>query len=237
MQYACAIRLDHVLALKRLFLIPNGMRADQGTYVRFPFEPLLAVTAQESCNNKCVVIGEDLGTVPENFRETLADWGIWSYQVMMFERDHDGAFRAPNAYRENALVTFATHDLPTFAGWAVHRDLAVKRQIGIDPGESDDERDKARGALNAALNLSNDARPDFSAVAKYLAGTPSRLLMVTMEDALGCAEQPNVPGTVREYPNWRQRLPQALEDFQHDKGIAAIAEVMVSAGRSSGRGR
>ena len=91
MRNAGAIRLDHVLGLKRLFLIPDGMRADQGVYVRFPFEALLAVAAQESVQQRCVVIGEDLGTVPEDFRATLSDWGIWSYQVMLFERAPDGA--------------------------------------------------------------------------------------------------------------------------------------------------
>jgi 4-alpha-glucanotransferase len=235
MRYAGAIRLDHVLGLKRLFLIPNGMRADQGTYVHFPFEALLAVTAQESVDNKCIVIGEDLGTVPENFRETLADWGIWSYQVMMFEREHDGKFRAPNAYKHDALVTFATHDLPTFAGWITHRDLTVKRRLGIDPGESDEQRDTARGTLSAALGLGEGSRLEFPAVVKYLADTPSRLLMVTMEDVLGMAEQPNVPGTVREYPNWRQRLPLALEELRHDKGGADIANIMGAAGRSARR--
>jgi 4-alpha-glucanotransferase len=232
MRYAGAIRLDHVLGLKRLFLVPKGMRADQGTYVQFPFEALLAVTAQESLSHECIVIGEDLGTVPENFRETLADWGVWSYQVMMFERDGNGAFLPPNAYREKALVTFTTHDLPTFAGWTAHRDLAVKKQLGIDPGESDEQRDRSREALSAALGSRENSNLDFSAIAKYLAGTPSRLLMVTMEDAVGIAEQPNVPGTVHEYPNWRQRLPVALEDLRADTGLAVLADVMASAGRS-----
>jgi 4-alpha-glucanotransferase len=102
-------------------------------YVRLPFHALLAVIAQESVDNKCIVIGEDLGTVPENFRETLADWGIWSYQVMLFERAWDGSFHPPENYRENALVTFATHDLPTFAGWTARRDLAVMSAAPRNP--------------------------------------------------------------------------------------------------------
>ena len=87
MRHAGAIRLDHVLGLKRLYLVPHGFAADNGVYVQMPFEALLAATAQESVAHRCVVIGEDLGTVPEGFREQMADWGIWSYQVMMFERD------------------------------------------------------------------------------------------------------------------------------------------------------
>ncbi len=105
-----------------------------------PFEALLAATAQESVAHRCVVIGEDLGTVPEGFREQMADWGIWSYQVMMFERDDAGAFRGIDHYSANALVTFNTHDLSTYAGWRSFSDLKLKRSLGIDPGESDDER-------------------------------------------------------------------------------------------------
>jgi 4-alpha-glucanotransferase len=233
MRYAGAVRLDHVLGLKRLFLIPSGMPASQGTYVRFPFEPLLAVTAQESVRSRCIVIGEDLGTVPEGFRETLADWGLWSYLVMMFEREQHGGFRAPEAYRENALATFNTHDLPTFAGWAAHHDLSVKRRLGLDPGESDEERTRARAALNRALGLPEDAEADFAAVAAYLARTPARLLMVAIEDALGVVEQPNVPGTVQEHPNWRRRLPVPLEELAQQKGLAAVADAIASAGRNA----
>jgi 4-alpha-glucanotransferase len=208
------------------------MHATQGAYVQFPFEALLAVTAQESVKNKCLVIGEDLGTVPENFRETLADWGIWSYQVMMFERDKAGAFRPPQEYPENALVTFTTHDLPTFAGWASHHDLAVKRQLGIDPGENDEDRDKARSFLNSALGKDDTQSPDFAAVAKHLAAAPSRLLVVTLEDALGIKDQPNVPGTMTEHPNWRRRVPFLLEDLDRHPNLISVAEALAAAGRS-----
>jgi 4-alpha-glucanotransferase len=123
MRYAGAVRLDHVLGLNRLFLIPSGLPATQGTYVRLPFEPLLAVIAQQSVQNRCILIGEDLGTVPEHFRETLARWGIWSYQVMLFQRDANGHFLPPESYRKNAVAAFATHDLPTFSGWAEGHDF------------------------------------------------------------------------------------------------------------------
>lgn len=233
MRYAGAVRLDHVLGLKRVFLIPKGMKAGQGSYVRFPFEALLAVIAQESVANDCIVIGEDLGTVPEGFRATLSDWGLWSYQVMMFEREADGGFRAPDAYHVNALTTFNTHDLPTFAGWASDHDLAVKRKIGIDPGENENDRSLARARLREALRLPEAADADFPAVAAYLAHTPSRLLMVAMEDVLGVLDQPNIPGTVHEHPNWRRRPPAVLEDIAHDKRLAALADIMRSAGRSA----
>ena len=150
MRYAGAIRLDHVLGLKRLYLVPHGFAANNGAYVQMPFEALLAVTAQESVAHRCVVIGEDLGTVPDGFRAQLADWGIWSYLVMMFERDHEGAFRGLDHYGSDALVTFNTHDLPTFAGWRTCSDLELKRSLGIDPGETDESRKQAITMLGRA---------------------------------------------------------------------------------------
>jgi 4-alpha-glucanotransferase len=232
MYYAGAVRLDHVLGLQRLYLIPHGIAANQGTYIRLPFHALLATAAFVSAQNQCLVVGEDLGTVPENFRETLADWGIWSYQVMLFERTAGGAFAAPESYRENALVTFATHDLPTFAGWRAHRDLAVKRALNIDPGESDNDRHGALEALHQALTRRGIAATDFAAVAKYLADTPSRLLVISMEDLLGVREQVNLPGTLDEHPNWRQPLPVVLEELRNHENLTSIANIMRSVGRS-----
>ncbi len=179
----------------------------------FRFEPLLAMTALASLDSECIVIGEDLGTVPAHFRETLAHWGIWSYQVMLFERSADGAFSPPESYRENALVVFITHDLPTFAGWIERHDLAVKAALKIDPGETSTERDRACEALERSLRQRGIEATDFLGVMKYLADTPSRLLVVSMEDVLGAREQVNLPGTVDEHPNWRRRLSVALEDL------------------------
>jgi 4-alpha-glucanotransferase len=232
MRNAGAIRLDHVLGLNRLFLIPDGMRPDQGVYVRFPFEALLAATAEESVRHRCIVIGEDLGTVPEGFRDTLSDRGIWSYQVMLFERASDGSFLPPESYRENALVTFSTHDLATFAGWKSGHDLAVKRGLNIDPGETDEERKTARVELQRVLSARGAADLAFPAVARFLARTPARLLVIAIEDALGVCEQANIPATIDEHPNWRRRLPVHLEDLRLQAGLSAVADVMASAGRT-----
>jgi 4-alpha-glucanotransferase len=233
MRNAGAIRLDHVLGLKRLFLIPDGMRAGQGVYVRFPFEALLTVAAQESVLQRCIVIGEDLGTVPEGFRDTLSHWGIWSYQVMLFERAPDGSFLPPEAYRENALVTFSTHDLPTFAGWKSAHDLAVKRALGMDPGETDDERATAQSELRNALRARGETDLGFPAVARFLARTPARLLVIAIEDALGVRDQTNVPATIEQHPNWRRRLPVLLEELALQSDLTGVADVMMAAGRSS----
>jgi 4-alpha-glucanotransferase len=233
MRNAGAIRLDHVLGLKRLHLIPDGMRSDQGVYVRFPFEALLAVCAQESRRHRCIVIGEDLGTVPEGFRDTLADWGIWSYQVMLFERAPDGSFLPPERYRENALVAFSTHDLATFAGWTSGHDLTIKRALHMDPGETDQQREQARVALHGALSAATGAADlDFPAIAQFLAQTPARLLVIAIEDALAVCDQANVPATINEHPNWRRRLPVLLEDLKTQAGLTAVADIMASAGRS-----
>ena len=233
MHYAGAIRLDHVLGLKRLYIIPHGMRAIQGAYIRFPFEALLAVVALAGVEHRCIVIGEDLGTVPDNFRETLADWGLWSYQVMLFERRWDGTFAPPENYRQNALVTFGTHDVSTFAGWRDHRDLTVKQALGMDPGETSEQRHGAFHALNQALQQHGIEGTDFPAVAKFLADTPCRLLVISLEDLLGITDQVNLPGTVDEHPNWRQRLPIALEELRTHEAVVRVAQIMNSAGRGA----
>ncbi|MEH2519807.1 4-alpha-glucanotransferase [Bradyrhizobium sp. AZCC 1610] len=222
MRHAGAIRLDHVLGLKRLYLVPQGFSARDGVYVQMPFEALLAVTAQESVANRCVVIGEDLGTVPEGFRDQIADWGIWSYLVMMFERDDGGSFRSIDHYLTNALVTFNTHDLSTYAGWRSFGDLTLKRSLGIDPGESDDARWRALAMLDDVLRHHAIDRNDLYAVANFLARTKSRLLAISLEDLLGVVDQPNIPGTVNEHPNWRQRLPVPIEEMTSTVDVAAL---------------
>ena len=222
MRHAGAIRLDHVLGLKRLYLVPHGFAADNGVYVQMPLEPLLATTAQESVAHRCVVIGEDLGTVPEGFRERMAEWGIWSYQVMMFERDDRGAFRGIGYYTPNALVTFNTHDLSTYAGWRSFSDLALKRSLGIDPGETDDSRWHALAMLSDVLCHHAIDTHDFYAIASFLARTKSRLLTISLEDLLGVVDQPNIPGTVNEHPNWRQRLPLAIDRIAAAIDIPAL---------------
>src|SRR5262245_24840205 len=233
MGYAGAIRLDHVLGLKRLYLIPHGVPASHGAYIRFPFEAMLAIAALSSMEHKCIVVGEDLGTIPENFRETLAEWGIWTYQVMLFERSNSGAFFPPESYRENALVSFGTHDVATFAGWRDQHDLAVKRALGMDPGETSEERHGALDALRRAVRQRGLETADFVSVARYLADTPSRLLIISMEDVLGMRNQVNLPGTTNEHPNWRQRLPVSLEDLKKQAALTSTADIMRSAGRGS----
>jgi len=233
MRHAGAIRLDHVLGLKRLYLVPQGFSAADGVYVQMPFEALLAATAQESVANRCVVIGEDLGTVPEGFRAQIADWGIWSYLVMMFEREDHGPFKGIERYMANALVTFNTHDLSTYAGWRSFGDLETKRALGIDPGESDDARWHALAMLDDVLRHHGIEGNDLYSVTNFLARTKSRMLAVALEDLLGVVDQPNIPGTIDEHPNWRRRLPVPLEQIASKIDVAALKAATRARSRAS----
>jgi 4-alpha-glucanotransferase len=236
MRHAGAIRIDHVLGLNRTFMIPRGMGAQDGTYVRFPFEALLRVIAEESNKARCTVIGEDLGTVPEGFRDTLARFGVWGYRVMLFERDQDGSFRSPETYPAEALAAFNTHDLPTLRGWLTGHDLAVKRRLGLDPGETDEQRREAWDKLRWFIGeRAGEYRDDeLAAMAKLLGDTPSKLVVVAIEDLLGIADQPNIPGTVEEHPNWRQRLPVSIEALSGKAALRKVGEIFARTGRGRG---
>jgi 4-alpha-glucanotransferase len=231
MRYAGAVRLDHVLGLKRLYVIPSGGSARDGTYLQFPFEAMLEAISDESRRFRNIVIGEDLGTVPDGFRETLGVWGIWSYLVVLFEREEDGSFRHPSRYPENALATFNTHDLPTYRGWISGHDLRLKRSINLDPGESDEDRERARSAWRAAIA---PADPDaFEHAVSFLAATPTRLISVALEDILAIEDQVNIPGTVAQHPNWQRRLPVAIEKLREDQRLLRAADACARAGRTS----
>jgi 4-alpha-glucanotransferase len=141
---------------------------------------------------------------------------------MMFERDDDGRFRDVDRYLPNALVTFNTHDLSTYAGWRSFSDLKLKRSLGIDPGESDDARWHALTMLSDVLRHNAIERHDLYAVAGFLAKTRSRLLAISLEDLLGVIDQPNIPGTVNEHPNWRQRLPVAIDEIAKAIDVPAL---------------
>ncbi|AMN43943.1 4-alpha-glucanotransferase [Rhodoplanes sp. Z2-YC6860] len=230
MRYAGAIRIDHVLGLMRLFVIPHGLGAADGVYLRGPFFSMLKVVSEESHRFRCAVIGEDLGTVPEGFRTTLASWGLWSYLVMLFERNWDGSFRPPSEYPDMAIATLNTHDLPTFVGWMSGHDLQHKRSIGVDPGESDEERHRSREALKRAIEGEG-----LEGVVRFLARTPTRLVSVSIEDILDVRDQINMPGTVTQYPNWRRRWPLTLEALASEPRLERIAAVLEEAGRAARR--
>lgn len=227
MLYSGAIRLDHVLGLRRLYFIPHGVSACDGVYVDMPFEEMADVIAQASQAHACVVIGEDLGTVPDGFRDDLKRCNIFSYSVMMFERRHDG-FIPPRDFPPNALVTFNTHDLASFEGWRTLWDMATKRSLGIDPGESDSDRHAAINDLARLLGRHDASAIRFVDVVAALAQAPSRILAVAIEDLLSLKDQPNIPGTIDEHPNWRRKLPIAVENFETAIDVAAFRAAIAS---------
>ncbi|OHC78332.1 MAG: 4-alpha-glucanotransferase, partial [Rhodospirillales bacterium RIFCSPLOWO2_12_FULL_58_28] len=225
MRHAGALRVDHVMGLMRLYWIPPGEKADSGAYVRYPFDDLLAILALESVRNKCLVIGEDLGTVPDGFRERMAKEGALSYRVLRFERYPDGLFKRSEVYPALSVTTSATHDLPTIKGYWLGRDLEQKRRLNLYSSQESQEGDfearaKDRILLAAALNdhdlLPSDfpgediseqdaARQLIVAMERFLARSPSLLLKINLDDLLEETDQINLPGTVAEYPNWRRK--------------------------------
>ncbi len=216
-RHAGAIRIDHVLGFERQFWIPDGAPAHEGTYVRFPFEVLARICALVSHRQRCVVVGEDLGTVPEGFRERLHGAGMLSCRVLWFERDGD-RYKTPGEYPQQALASVSTHDLPTVRGFMAGKDLDWRADLG---GHNADRRKSAHASRDADATSLTDAvravgiedEPFAVALHRYLATTASALALLQLEDLADTLEQPNLPGTVDEHPNWRRRLPVPVEDL------------------------
>ncbi|MEG3640051.1 glycogen debranching protein GlgX [Magnetococcus sp. PR-3] len=245
MRHAGAIRLDHVMSLARLFWVPVGAPATEGGYVRYPVEDLLGLVALESQRNQCLVIGEALGTVPEGFREKLADNGILSYRLLYFERAEEGRFLQPQEFNTRSLVAATTHDLPTFAGFWEGVDLGVKEELELYPradmaeefrGQRHHDKIKLMEALREAgipfeaLEEDADVTPEFiQAVYHMLSHTPAHLLMVQLEDVLEQRDQVNLPGTVNEHPNWQRKLTATLEEMEKDARFKALTKMLKQA--------
>lgn len=215
MRHAGALRLDHVLGLARLYWVPDGAPASAGGYVRYPFDELLAVLALESHRAHCMVVGEDLGTVPEGLRERLAAQGVLSTRLFYFERTPGGDFAPPAAFPRLAAVGIATHDLPPLPAWLSRRDQALKRALRLYPTPELEARDHAQRSADrtrvAVLAAAAGANADSASIAQLLyarlAAAPSLLLTVQPEDLLDVTEPVNLPGTGSEYANWQLRLP------------------------------
>ncbi|HLJ21523.1 MAG TPA: malto-oligosyltrehalose synthase, partial [Stellaceae bacterium] len=238
MRHAGAVRIDHVMELARLFWIPAGKGPRDGTYVSYPFEDLLGILALESVRNRCVVIGEDLGTVPEGFRERMLEAGILSYRLLYFEREQDGSVRKPEHYPPEAAVAISTHDLPPLSAFWSSADIELRDALGLWPSPERRAADAAdRPRLRAAFTSAfrdagvlaaepEAAEAPIAAAHAFLARAPSRMLIVNPDDMLGARRQVNVPGTVDEHPNWRHRLPLDLEDLFADRRILDVAALL-----------
>ncbi|MGG7669697.1 4-alpha-glucanotransferase [Yersinia sp. J1] len=233
-----ALRIDHVMALLRLWWIPYGETADQGAYVKYPVDDLLAVLALESQRHRCMVIGEDLGTVPVEIVSKLRDSGVYSYKVLYFERDSENTFRAPQSYPVQAMATITTHDLPTLRGYWQSDDLTLGNKLGLYPDQqilkqlyADRERAKQGlleglhhygcvpkkvGRKAALLAMSPTLNRGLQ---RYVADSASALLGLQPEDWLDMAAPVNIPGTSDEYPNWRRKLTHSLEEMFADQRV------------------
>lgn len=235
MRHAGGLRIDHVMGLMHLWCVPDGCTADLGGYLDYPLDDMLGVLALESHRNRCLVVGEDLGTVPEGFRETMEAANVLSYRVLFFEQDFDtGAFVAPDAYPEKALAVAGSHDLATLRGWFEGRDNTVKAALGLFPTDEDaaaqvDRRLRDRDFLMAVLaergHLPEEGDPtaeDFAAAAHaFLAETRSALAMIQIDDLTGETDQVNVPATVTENPNWRRKYRMGIEEIDAGGLLAA----------------
>ena len=319
LRHAGGLRVDHILGLRRLWLVPDGESASRGAYLRYPLEDLLRLLALESWRHRAIIIGEDLGTVPPGLRETLADAGLLGMRVLWFERDENTAstdtddtvsaddpvapatgnaarpaavsappFTAPSKWTRDAVAMTSTHDLPTLAGWWRGDDIGWRAYVetAADAGtnadtvtaddlesvltqakerKQDDMRDRARdrtalwkalcdagligdpgGAPIAASVAAENAVPDLpdatdtpdvsdvpdvpdlppiDAMLRFVAATPAPLALLPLEDILGLAEQPNLPGPSTVHPNWRRRMPYPIDstNFSPDAEADALS--------------
>ena len=247
MRHAGALRIDHVMGLMRLYWIPADETADRGGYVSYPVDDLLGIVALESERNHCMVIGEDLGTLPEGMVERLRASGILSSRLLYFERQIDGAFSPPAHYPPHALAAIGTHDLPTLRAFWLGEDLDLRTRLNLYT--SDQQRQKQfmqraedRPRLLAALDrekllprgitINSRSAPDMTpalalAVHRFLSRTPCIVFAVQPENVFGEVEQVNVPSTIgSQYPNWRHRGTVNLERWGKHRRFVALAAAL-----------
>lgn len=236
---AGGIRIDHILGLRRLWLVPDGESAKNGAYLRYPLDDLLRLIALESWRHKAIVIGEDLGTVPPGFRERLQEHGLLGIRVLWFERAEKGpGFKAPADWDHDVAATTTTHDLPTVTGWWIGEDIVWRSKIGQTAARADGrdpvelaqtERGEDRKLLWSAFQAAGVAAPDVSVppdispqnapvdeALAFVASTPAPLAIYPLEDLLALAEMPNLPGSIDEHPNWRRRLAVPVSELFDD---------------------
>jgi 4-alpha-glucanotransferase len=223
MRNAGGVRIDHVMGLSRLWLVPQGVSPVEGAYLSYPLDELLRLIALESHRHSAIVIGEDLGTVQPEFRRRIADFGIAGMDVLWFQREGD-AFLPPSRWRHDAVAMTSTHDLPTVAGWWTGADIATRGAIGLANDKTEaKQRAKDRATLWHAFQNSGvvdeDAPPPKDAAAAVDAAigftmqSPAAMALIPIEDLLGLTDQPNLPGTIDEHPNWRRRLDRPADQL------------------------
>ena len=243
LRYYGALRLDHIMALFRQWWVPQPLPATEGGYVHYPLQHLLTLLSEQSRERRCLIIGEDLGTVPDELRHAMPQFGIYHYKVMLFEKEHGGQFLSPERYLRGALAAATTHDMPPLRSWWEGSDLALRNRLGLypQPAVVDEllaERERDRAALLRVLWIEGLAPPaprsaadPYSAelglaVHRYLARSRAALVALQLEDLLGMSEPVNVPGTSAQYPNWRRKIALSLEEiFVRADVLTALAAV------------
>lgn len=227
MRHAGGVRIDHAMGLARLWVVPEGAESSEGAYLHFPLQDMLRLIALESSRHRAIVLGEDLGTVPEGFQDALQAAAVLGMRVLWFERNEHG-FTPPRTWTRGASAMTSTHDLATVAGWWTGRDLEWRGRLDLMGDEANvrrehDERTRDRGLLWSAFRESGAAHADppapdqptpaVDAAVRHMGTAACELVMLPVEDALGTVEQPNLPGTLDEHPNWRRRLPGYADDL------------------------
>ncbi|MBI1684058.1 4-alpha-glucanotransferase [Caulobacter hibisci] len=223
LRHAGGLRIDHALGLGRLWVVPDGAPADHGAYLRYPLDDLLNLIALESRRAGAVIIGEDLGVVPEGLRASLAERGLLGMRVLPFERTASGAFKPPSDWDPLAVAMTSTHDLSPTAGWWRGRDIAWRERLDAPGDRAAEQADRAEDRqafweTAVEAGVADGPAPDIEtpdaavdAALAWVAQTPCELALIPIEDLLGLDEAPNLPGVVEVHPNWRRRLPAAAQ--------------------------
>lgn len=242
LRHAGGLRIDHAMGLLRLWVIPQGADPKEGAYLAFPIDDLMRLVALESHRHRAIVIGEDLGTVPPGFRDRLRQAGIYGMRVLWFEREKKW-FTPPREWSADTVAMTSTHDLPTVAGWWGGKDIEARNQLGLiadvaveEVARASDRRSLWRAFRRARAGAVDMPSPDDAgmptdAAVKFIAETASQLALLPLEDALALEEQPNLPGTINEYPNWRRRYRNEAGDLLNAPRIRRRLEPLMRRGR------
>lgn len=235
MKSAGGVRIDHLLGLRRIWAVPHGLPSSEGCYITFPQQDLFRILALESWRHRAIVIGEDLGTVPEGLREEMAQAHIAGMRVLWFEHGEHGEYSDPSGWDREAAAMTSTHDLPTLAGWWSGRDIDWAWKIGRKSrfdSEAEERADRAHersrlwnvlqenGPAQGPCPAADQPESFITAACTHVAGSACELVIIPLEDVFGLVEQPNLPGTTDEHPNWRRRLPDSVATLLKQPQIA-----------------
>lgn len=242
MRHGGGLRIDHAMGLQRLYCIPEGSPPSAGAYVSYPMADLVGILALESRRHRCLVVGEDLGTVPAGFRDRMEDARILSYRVLFFEADEDGEFIPAGSYPRLAVAVAGSHDLPTLPSWLEGSDIELKDRLGLYPSPDDAiaqrrARETQRDAVLRLLGLQGTAQqlnPDAfaAAVHRFLGSSAALLAMMQLDDLIGEHTPVNVPATSTEHANWRRKYALTLEQIERTDGWKLL-DVLAAERRSA----